>query len=384
MSALTPGQIGTLTLRNRIIKTATFEGMTPGGQVTDALVEHHAGHARRGVALTTVAYGAVSATGRTFADQLLIPQALGLARIPPAVHAAGGAVSLQLAHCGGFSKNAAGGTPVGPSAGLNPYGIAYGLPRIRAATPTDLDTLAAEFAQAAWQARELGFDTIELHCGHGYLLSQFLSPIFNRRRDAWGGSLENRLRFPLQVLAAIRERVGADYPIIAKTNLDDGVSGGATLADGIAIAAALAEAGVDAIVPSGGLVQRSAFYLLRGQTPLTAMIASEASILQRISMRIFGPLLVKTVPYRSSFFAEDAAAVLDAVTVPVVLIGGIDSAAAIRQAMARGFGFVAMGRALLADPDFIARMEDGEDVISRCNHCNECVALMDEGVHCVL
>ncbi len=381
---LQPGRIGTLVLRNRIIKTATFEGMTPGGAITDALVNHHAELSRRGVALTTVAYGAIHASGRTFLDQLLIPDSPGLERIPAAVHAQGGAVSLQLAHCGGFSKNRAAGRPVGPSFAFNAYGLAYGLPFVRAATERDLDALATAYADATERARDVGFDAVELHCGHGYLLSQFLSPIFNRRRDRWGGSLEGRLRFPLRVLAEIRDRVGPDYPILAKTNLDDGVPGGATVEEGVAVALALAEAGVDAIVPSGGLVQRSAFHLLRGETPLKAMAAAETSALQRAAMQVFGPFLVKTVPYRSTFFFDDAVQVLDAVDVPVVLLGGVDSAAAVARATDRGFEFVAMGRALLADPDFVERLAAGEDVVSRCTHCNLCVAQMNEGVRCVL
>lgn len=384
MIALTPGRINTLTLRNRIIKTATFEGMTPNGTVTDALVRYHADQAASGVALTTVAYGAVHSTGRTFAHQLLITDAPGLERIPEAVHAHGGAVSLQLAHCGGFSKNRAAGRPIGPSAGLNPYGIAYGLPFIRAATAEDLDMLTDAYVDAAEHAQRIGFDAIELHFGHGYLLSQFLSPRINHRRDQWGGVLENRLRFPLQVLAAIRERVGPDFPILAKTNLEDGVRGGATIEEGVAVAVALEAGGADAIVPSGGLVQRSAFFLLRGETPLKEMAAAETSWLQHLAIRIFGHFLVKTVPYEPTFFFAQAARVRAAVKIPVVLLGGVDSAAAIAKATDAGFDFVAMGRALLADPDFIARLELGEDVVSRCTHCNRCVAQMNNGARCVL
>jgi len=383
-AALQPGSIGGLRLRNRIIKTATYEGMTPGGAVTDALVEHHAEFARRGVGLTTVAYGAVHPRGRTFADQLLVTPGVGLDRIPAAVHAAGGAVSLQLAHCGGFSKNRAAGRPLGPSFAFNAYGLAYGLPFVKAMDDGDIAEVTAAYADAAAIARDAGFDALELHCGHGYLLSQFLSPRYNRRRDGYGGDLERRLRLPREVVAAIRARVGPQYPVLAKTNLDDGVRGGATAADGVEIARALADAGVDAIVPSGGLVQRSAFYLMRGGVPLRGMARNEASWLQRLSIRLFGRLLVRPVPYTSGFFFDPASAVVDAVSVPVALLGGVDSAAVIERAMARGFQFVAMGRALLADPDFVERMARGEGVVSRCTHGNDCVAEMTEGVRCVL
>lgn len=383
-AALRPGAIGGLTLRNRFIKTATYEGMTPGGEVTDALVEHHAEFARRGVGLTTVAYGAVHPKGRTFSDQLLVTPDAGLDRIARAVHAAGGAVSLQLAHCGGFSKNRAAGRPMGPSFAINAYGLAYGLPFVRRMSDGDIAEATAAYAAAAATARDAGFDAVELHCGHGYLLSQFLSPRINRRRDGYGGDLAARLRFPLQVVRAIRERVGADYPLLAKTNLDDGVRGGSTLDDAVEIARALAGAGVDAIVPSGGLVQRSAFYLMRGGVPLRAMARAESSLLQRWAMRLFAPFLVRRVPYTSAFFADQAARVLAAVDVPVGLLGGLDSAAVIERALERGFAFVVLGRALLADPDFIERLAAGEQVVSRCTHGNDCVAEMTGGVRCVL
>ncbi len=382
--ALTPASINGMELRNRFVKTATYEGMTPGGAVTAELVEHHASFARRGVALTPVAYGAVHPKGRTFADQLLVAPGIGLERVAEAVHVEGGKVSLQLAHCGGFSKNRAAGRPLGPSFAFNPYGIAYGLPFVHPMTLEDLAEVAEAYADATALARDAGFDAVELHCGHGYLLSQFLSPSINHRRDAYGGSLDNRLRLPLEVVAAIRARVGQGFPVLAKTNLHDGIRG-ADGSEAVAIARALLDAGVDAIVPSGGLVQRSAFYLMRGEVPLADMARGESSWLQRVSMRLFGPFLVRHFPYSSSFFLDQAQELVDAINdAPIGLLGGVDSAAAVDQALARGFAFVVMGRALLADPDFIERMAAGEDVQTRCTHCNQCVAQMNGGVRCVL
>jgi 2,4-dienoyl-CoA reductase-like NADH-dependent reductase (Old Yellow Enzyme family) len=385
--ALQPGRIGPLALRNRIIRTATYEGMTPGGRVSDALIEHHAGFARRGVGLSIVAYGAVASAGRTFDDQLLVDAgaADGLKRLADAVHAEGGAVCLQLAHCGGFSKLPGHGAPRGPSAALNPYGLAYGLPRIRAMSHDDIEQTTADYVRAAVLARDAGFDALELHCGHGYLLSQFLSPRLNKRRDEYGGDLQGRLRFPLQVVAAIREAVGPDLCLLAKLNLNDGISGGSDEADAVHIAQALESAGVNGLIPSGGLVQRTAFYLLRGGVPIKEMAGGESSILQRWAMRAFAPFLVKPYAYTSTFLFDGASQVLDAVQVPVALLGGVDSVAALDRAFDRGFPFVVMGRALLADPDFVERLTAGERVVSRCDHCNLCVAEMDRGgVRCVL
>jgi 2,4-dienoyl-CoA reductase-like NADH-dependent reductase (Old Yellow Enzyme family) len=387
--ALTPGRIGSLALRNRFIKTATYEGMTPGGRVSEALVEHHASMAQNGVALTTVAYAAVCPDGRTFEEQLLVDHdnMPMLRKLTQAVHAQGGRASLQLGHCGGFSKNTAvsGGRPKGPSPAWNAYGLMYGLPRIAAMTPEDLEQVPRQFAQAATIARDCGFDAVEVHCGHGYLLSQFLSPAINRRQDAWGGSLENRCRLSVEVIGSVRAAVGSEFPILAKLNTSDDVKGGLTVPESLLVARLLEAAGADALVPSGGLVFQTPFYLMRGKIPLKAMIAAEKSWAQKAAIRMFSPMLIKHYPYQPGFFFDEASQMARQVQIPVALLGGVDSRAVVSRAMAAGFQFVAMGRALLADPDFIPRLAAGEDIVSRCTHCNACVGEMDRhGVRCIL
>ena len=384
-AALKPGRIGPLETRNRIVKTATFEGMTNEGRVTDDLIAHHAGMAARGVALTTVAYGAVEANGRTFSRQLLVDgdSMPGLAALARAVHEYGGAVSLQLAHCGGFSKLAS--PPRGPSSGWNAYGVASGRPRVQALRSEDLPRIVEAFVQAARTAASAGFDAVEIHCGHGYLLSQFLSPVLNQRTDAWGGSLENRLRLPTEVIRRVVDAVGDRMAVLAKINLSDGVRGGLQVSDSPIIARAMASAGAHGLVTSGGLVQRSAFYLMRGAVPLKQMAAADPSVLQRLALRLFGAVLVRPYPWSPGFFLEPGQAVLDAVNIPVVALGGLDSAATLTQALDQGYSFTAMGRTLLADPDFVQRLVAGDSPVSRCNHCNHCVAEMDhQGVRCVL
>jgi 2,4-dienoyl-CoA reductase-like NADH-dependent reductase (Old Yellow Enzyme family) len=387
--ALQSAELGGVRLRNRFIKTATYEGMSPGGRVSDALIAHHAQMAANGVALTTVAYAAVSPDGRTFGDQLLVDRdnVPGLRRLTDAVHERGGLASLQLGHCGGFSKNkeVRGGRPAGPSAAWNTYGLLVGVPRIRAMTADEIGLIPRAFAEAALLAQEAGFDAVEVHCGHGYLLSQFLSPAVNRRTDAWGGPLEARARLAVAVIEAVREAVGASMPILAKLNTRDGVPGGLEMEETLEVAQWLVAAGVDCIVPSGGLVARSPFFLMRGRVPVSDMVRAEKHPAQRWAIRLFAPLVMKPYAYTPNFFLEDAARIAEAVDVPVALLGGVDSAAAVAQAMDRGFAFVAMGRALLADPDFIPRLASGEAVVSRCTHCNACVGEMDRGgVRCVL
>ena len=383
------GRLGPLTLRNRVIKAATFEGMTPRGIPTEALVAHHRALAAGGVGMTTVAYCAVSADGRTFGDQLwmradVVP---GLRRLTDAVHAEGAAVSLQLGHCGGFSKNAdvRGRGPLGPSFALNAYGLVAGLPFVRAMTERDIARVVDDFGDAARLAVAAGFDALELHLGHGYLLSQFLSPALNRRRDRFGGELENRLRLPLAVVRRVRDTVGAGVAVLAKTNLRDGFRGGLELPDAIDVVRRLEADGIDAVVLSGGVTSRTPFYLFRGRRPLREMIAVEKSALQRLVLRALGPSVIREYPFEPLFFLPLAREVRRAVHLPLVLLGGALSLDDLDTAMRENFEFVAMGRALIADPDLVDRLRRGAATRSRCTSCNACVAEMDRGgVRCVL
>jgi 2,4-dienoyl-CoA reductase-like NADH-dependent reductase (Old Yellow Enzyme family) len=381
------GVIGPLRLRNRIIKSATFEGMSPLGVPSPALIEHHRRLAQGGVAMTTVAYVAVDVGGRTFADQLVATPATtgGLRTLTDAVHREGAAASVQLAHCGFFTKLRASGIPRGPSLAWNAYGAAHGVPLALPMREQDIAAVIESFARAAVFAREAGFDAVELHLGHGYLLSQFLSPAANRRSDAWGGSRERRMRLPLEVVRRVRAVV-PQLAVLAKINLADGFAGGAELEDAVVLARALQGEGVDAIVPSGGFTSKNAFYLLRGRAPIAEMIAVERHPLQRWALRLLGPRVVRSLPFEERFFAADARALIDAVRIPIVLVGGVVSRAGLDAAMAEGFAFVAMGRALLADPDFVVRVQRGDLERSRCTACNACVATaMDRGgVRCVL
>jgi 2,4-dienoyl-CoA reductase-like NADH-dependent reductase (Old Yellow Enzyme family) len=385
----TPGRLGTLELRNRVIKAATYEGMCPGGLPSEALVRHHRDLAAGGVGMTTVAYCAVSPNGRTFEEQMVMRAALvpRLQVLTEAVHAAGGAVSLQLGHCGYFSKNKElpGRRSLGPSFRFNEYGLMSGIPFARAMTEDDLATVIEEFGAAAAGAVRAGFDAVELHLGHGYLLSQFISPATNRREDRWGGSLDNRMRLPLAVVARVRAAVPPGFPVLAKTNLRDGFTGGLEINESIGVAQRLEAAGVNGLVLSGGFTSKTPFYLFRGPRPLKEMIEVEKSWPQKLALRIFGSYIIKEYPFTEMFFLDDARQIRRAVRLPLVLLGGILSLDNLAAAMREGFDFVAMGRALIADPDLVNRMQRGQATRSRCNSCNKCVAEMDRGgVRCVL
>jgi 2,4-dienoyl-CoA reductase-like NADH-dependent reductase (Old Yellow Enzyme family) len=387
--AFTPGRIGALTLRNRVIKTATYEGMCPGGVPSQALVNHHRELAAGGVGMTTVAYCAVSPNGRTFAEQMFMREEIvpELRRLTDAVHAEGAAASIQLGHCGAFSRNQrlTIPRPLGPSFRINAYGIAVGMFFAAAMTEEDIAATVEEFGVAAAMAVEAGFDAVEVHLGHGYLLSQFLCPAVNRRRDQYGGSLENRLRLPVAVLRRVRAAVGSETAVLAKTNLRDGFAGGLEVSEAVGVARSLEREGVDAIVLSGGFTSRTPFYLLRGGRPLKEMIEVDPSRLQKLALRLFGPFLLRAYPFEEMFFLEHARKVREAVEVPLVLLGGIVSLGNLETAMDEGFEFVAMGRALIADPTLVRDMERDTAERTRCDSCNKCIAEMDRGgVRCVL
>lgn len=389
MHLVTPIRLRGLELRNRVIKSATFEGMTPGGAPSRALIDHHRELAAGGVGLTTVAYAAVEPDGRSFSEQMVLSPEVcgGLRALTDAVHAEGGAASIQLTHCGFFTKlgRADGGRPRAPSRVFNAYGALSGIPFGQAMTEAEIIALVGAFARASDLAVGAGFDAVELHMGHGYLLSQFLTPGINRRRDRWGGSLGNRLRMPLAVVAAVREAIGEDVPIIAKINLSDGLRAGLEIDEATQVAASLERAGVDLLVLSGGYTSKTPFFLLRGGRPLRDMIAVEKSRPQKLALRLFGPLYVRRYDFQEMFLRDLALCVRRAVTMPLALLGGVVGRENLAVAAADGFECVAMARALIADPDLVLRMTRGELERTRCDACNRCVALMDAGgVRCVL
>lgn len=388
-NAFSPIRLRGLTLRNRFIKSATFEGMTTDGFPSPSLTGFHEQLARGGVGLTTVAYGAVNFEARTNRQQLLMNKEVvpALSELTAAVHTQGGAVMIQLTHCGFFTKNKEMRfrRPLSPSRIINKYGLLSGIIVSKSMTSLELSQTATDFANAALLSMEAGFDAVEIHMGHGYLLSQFLSPRTNRRKDGYGGSIGNRMRFPLEVVAAVRKAVENDFPIICKINLDDGFKGGLTIEESAVFAKALEHAGVDALVLSGGFTSRTPYYLMRGDVPLWEMIKAEKDIPIKLAMALFGKAIIHKYPFEENFFLPLALKIREAVTMPLAYLGGVSSSQGIRRIMDAGFDLIALARALIHDPGFLLKIRDGRVAVSECNHCNICVAEMDRGgVKCVL
>ena len=376
-----PARLGVVTLRNRIIKAATFEGLTPDNVVSDPLIAFHRRVAAGGVGMTTVAFCAVSPDGRGAPNEIVMRDAAvpGLARLADAVHAEGAAVSAQIGHAGAVAT-AAGDRGISPSRMFSPLALGW----TRAATSEDIARITADFARAARLLGGAGFDAVEVHLGHGYLPSEFLSPRLNRRRDEWGGPLERRARFARGIVRAVRDAVGDRLAVIAKLNMTDGVRGGLAVEDSIEVARMLQDDGaLDAIELTGGSSLQNPMYLFRGEAPIAEMAATMPRG-RRLGFRLVARRFMVEYPFEEAFFLPLARRFRAALGLPLILLGGINRRATIERAIAEGFAFVAMGRALLREPDLVRRMRDGSATEAACIHCNKCVPTIYRGTHCVL
>jgi 2,4-dienoyl-CoA reductase-like NADH-dependent reductase (Old Yellow Enzyme family) len=247
----------------------------------------------------------------------------------------------------------------------------------------DMNRVREDFGKAAKMAIKAGFDAIEIHAGHGYLLSQFLSPWTNCRKDQYGGSLENRLRFPASVIKHVRQAVGPGYPILIKMNCEDGFKGGLTLDEAVQVAKRFEAEGASALVPSCGFTARTSFYMMRGQVPIMEYVKSEKNLFTKMGMAMFGRIMVKEHPFKEMFLFDQAKRIKDAVKIPVAYIGGVCSVDNMEKAMKEGFEFVQIGRATVRDPNVVKKMQSGEITAIDCDHCNRCVAEMAaKGVVC--
>lgn len=387
-SPFSPIVIGPLTLKNRFIKSATNEGMSAQGVPSRQLVKLHSALVAGGVALTTVAYCAVSSDGRTLPNQLTLTQVSlpHFKALTDGVHEKGGLASAQITHggCFTFIRERSTKRPLSASGGFNKIGLMSGMFFKQAMDEADMQQVVREFAQGARLARQAGFDAVEIHMGHGYLLSQFISPMYNKRRDQYGGSLENRLRFPRRVLRAVLDAVGKDMAVICKYSVTEGVRAGNSAEDGAKIAAMLEQEGAHLLVLSAGMNAESITTMFGSSFPM------ENRVQQKNKLIAFAMAIQRrkepTVEFRELYLLEHARKVRAAVKMPLAYLGGAKSLASIETLMAEGFDLVAMGRVLLAENDYVNKLASGVSRDSICTACNRCVAMMytPGGTSCVL
>lgn len=377
------GRIAGLELRNRIIRAGCFEGMCQDESPSELLLEHHRAVAAGGVAMTTVAYCAVSRNGLAFGHEMWMREQIVpmLKRITDAIHEMGAAASIQLGHCGFFANgHVIGERPFGPSKKFCTFRLSV----CREMTRDDMEQVREDYGIAAAMAVRAGFDAVEIHSGHGYLLSQFLSPWTNRRKDPYGGSLENRLRFPAAVVEHVRSVVGAEVPILVKMNLLDGFKGGMDVEEAVEIALRYQDAGASALVLSCGFTSRTPLHMLRGKVPTKEFMKAEKNLLMKIGLLLYGKMFIQHYAFEELFLLPEARKVRRAVKLPLVLIGGVCSLENMKTAVDEGFDFIQIGRATIRDPQIVGKMERGEVSASDCDHCNRCVGEIYGGpVRCV-
>lgn len=348
--------INQLTLKNRIVRSATWEGMcNANGQPTQRLIDLYRNLAASGIGLIISGYSYVRADGKQMPGKMGIDgnsQCPAMQQLTTAVHAAGGKIFCQLVHAGGL---AAGDRPLAPSS-------------IKGAFPTkpaemkqqDIDELVAAFAAAADRAKRVGFDGVQLHGAHGYLINQFLSPLTNQRQDGYGGSLNNRTRFLRETYLAVRQAVGANYPVTIKLTATDNLAGGFILEEAVHVAQNLEIWGIDAIEVSSG----------------TAASGSKNPVRQQIE-----------TPEQEAYNAANARAVKHAVKTPVMVVGGIRSAMVAEKLMVDDqIDFVALSRPLIREPDLADKWRHDPSHRATCISCNGCFrpGLKEGGIRCVV
>jgi 2,4-dienoyl-CoA reductase-like NADH-dependent reductase (Old Yellow Enzyme family) len=378
-----PVTLGPVRLRNRVVKAATFEGRTPDALVTEELVDFHAALAHGGVAMTTVAYLAVAPEGRTHRQQIwLRDEALdGLRRLTDAVHGGGGAVAAQIGHAGPVANGRSNGVhALAPTRMPSPMSMQM----VRGATERDLARVRDDYVRAARLAVRAGFDALEIHLGHGYLLSAFLTPLTNRRGDGRGGSLAHRASYPREVVRAVRDEVGDDVAVYAKLGMTDGVRGGLQVEESLDVASMLESDGaLDAVQLSAGSSLLNPMYMFRGAVPLAELTAQMPAPV-RWGLRTVGRGFLKDYRYEELYLLPHARRFRERLDLPLMLLGGISTRASLDTAMAEGFEYAAMGRALLRQPDLVHRMRTEGLTGSSCIHCNRCMPTIYTGTRCPL
>jgi 2,4-dienoyl-CoA reductase-like NADH-dependent reductase (Old Yellow Enzyme family) len=371
----TPANIGPIELRNRTIRSAAFEGMGKDNGPTEMLRAYHRSVAEGGVGMTTIAYAGICRSALSFTTQLwLRPEIVKPLRdITDDIHAAGAKASIQIGHCGNMThRSTAGCTPVGPSTGFNLYSPTF----VRGLRRDELKDLAHEFGEAVCTARDAGFDCVEVHAGHGYLISQFLSPYTNHRRDEYGGTLANRMRFMQECMEQVMKAAGSDMGVLVKTNLRDGFKGGMELDECLEVAKELERLGAHALVLSGGFVSKAPMYVMRGEMPIYSMTYYMKQLWLKYGVRLVGKYMIPTVPFRELYFLDDARTFRQELKLPLVYVGGAVSREGIDRVLDQeGFEFVQMGRALLNDPAFVNHLRQGAERC-QCDHVNYCIARM--------
>lgn len=328
--------------------------------------------------MTTVAYASVCQSGLSFDGQLwlreeIIPE---LKKLTDAIHAEGAKASIQIGHCGNMTHRATCGCkPLSPSGRFNLYSPTF----TRKMTIKDIDEIVDAFGKAVDMCRRAGFDCIEVHAGHGYLISQFISPYTNHRKDEYGGSLENRMRFMRRVITRVMEEAKDDMAIVVKTNMYDGFRSGMQIDECITVAKELENLGVHALVLTAGFVSKAPMDVMRGAMPLKTLayyMDMKKFWWLKLGLHIGGRMVIPTVPYKDAYFYDTAMKFRKELKMPLIYVGGMVDKADMEMVLDSDFVAFQMARALVQDTDFVNKLQSGEVTRSACKHSNYCIGRM--------
>ncbi|MCD4743058.1 MAG: NADH:flavin oxidoreductase [Desulfobacteraceae bacterium] len=352
--------INTMALPNRLVRSATWEGMCdPDGRPGSRLIEYYNTLAKGGIGLIISGYTFICPEGKQLPGQMGIHTddfADTFNKMTDIVHNAGGKIAIQLVHAGGqANQKMSGHPPLAPSA----VKVAQFPVIPTMLSQTDIKDIVKAFSQASLRAKSYGFDGIQIHCAHGYLINQFLSPLTNQRADEYGGSIENRSRFLFKVYEEIRSVVGESFPLFIKLNAADYVDGGLEIEDAVWVSKKLSQKGIDAIEVSSGTGASGAL------TPIRTKIIS---------------------PDKEAYNLEHALAIKDEVSCPVMAVGGFRSSEIIEKAIKeKGIDFISLSRPLIREPDLPDRWKQGDNRPAACISCNKCFkpGLFKGGIYCV-
>ncbi|MDR1878165.1 MAG: NADH:flavin oxidoreductase [Bacteroidales bacterium] len=373
----TPCTIGRVSLRNRTIRSAAFENMCYDNKPSEDLFNYHVSLARGGIGMTTIAYASVNRSGVSFPGQLWMREEIipDLQKLTKAIHAEGAKVAIQLGHCGNMThRSTAGQMPVGASGGFNLYSPTF----VRSLKEQEIFDLVKDFGNAVQLARRAGFDAVEIHAGHGYLISQFLSPYTNKRKDKFGGSLQTRMRFMQLVIQEVMRSAGDDMTVIVKINMFDGFKSGMQIDDCIQTAQELENLGVHALVLSAGFVSKAPMEVMRGAMPVKTLayyMDTKKYWWLKAGIRLVGHKIMPSVPFKEAYFLEDAKKFRKVLRLPLIYVGGMISRTKMEEVLNEGFIAFQMGRALIHDTDFVNKLQSGLQQ-SSCKHSNYCIGRM--------
>jgi len=368
--------IKSMQLKNRLVRSATFERMfDKEGYPTSELSQLYGKLARGGVGLIITGYATVSAEGKMpYAARIdsddLIPK---FREITKMVHENDCRIAMQINHAGRQTLRGLAGKPIAPSAVKNK--ITFSVPREM--TDEDIERVIDDYVKAALRVKEAGFDAVHIHAAHGMLINQFISPYTNRRKDQWGGSLENRIRFLKEIYLRCRKNLGDSYPILVKLNAYDNMKGGLKLNEGIRTAQIAAEMGFDGIEVSCGLLVEDSLSSLRGDLPVDVLIDDlktfDKNPVLRFIMRHFGKKIIKVPPFTIGYNSEAARLIKERVKVPVFTVGGMHDPQIMIDTIQKGEAdYISLCRPLILDPNFPLKIKEGNLSSSKCLRCNHC------------